>query len=64
VAAEYSDSKQLTNDIIYGIASKRGLGAFIWEPTNWGEMMFDGSGKALSQYTTIYDNIAATYGKR
>jgi arabinogalactan endo-1,4-beta-galactosidase len=64
VAAEYSDSKQLVNDTIYNIPSKRGLGTFIWEPTNWGEMAFNSSGQALSQYMSIYDNIAATYGKR
>lgn len=64
MAAEYSDSKQLVNDTVYNIANKRGLGAFIWEPTNWGEMMFSSSGQLLSQYATIYDNLAATYGKR
>ncbi len=64
LAAEYSDSKQLVNDTIYNIANKRGLGAFIWEPTNWGEMAFSSSGQALSQYMSIYDSIAATYGKR
>jgi arabinogalactan endo-1,4-beta-galactosidase len=64
VAAEYSDSKQLVNDTFYNIANKRGLGAFIWEPTNWGEMAFSSSGQALSQYMSIYDNIAATYGQR
>ena len=64
VAAEYSDSKQLTNDTFYNIPNKRGLGTFLWEPTNWGEMAFNSSGQALSQYMTIYDNIAATYGKR
>jgi arabinogalactan endo-1,4-beta-galactosidase len=64
VAAEYSDSKQLVNDTFYNIANKRGLGTFVWEPTNWGEMAFNSSGQALSQYMTIYDNIAATYGKR
>jgi arabinogalactan endo-1,4-beta-galactosidase len=64
VAAEYSDSKQIVNDTIFNIANKRGLGTFIWEPTNWGEMMFNNSGQLLSQYATLFDNVAATYGKR
>jgi arabinogalactan endo-1,4-beta-galactosidase len=64
LVAEYSDSKQLVNDTIYNIANQRGLGTFIWEPTNWGEMAFNASGQALSQYMAIYDNIAATYGQR
>lgn len=64
MAAEYSDSKQLVNDTIYDIPDQRGLGAFIWEPTGWGEAIFDGSGRAISQYMSVYDNIAATYGQR
>jgi len=62
--AEYSPVKQMVNDLMYNLPSKRGLGTFIWEPTNWGERMFDNSGTALSQYTSVYDNLAATYGKR
>jgi len=64
LAAEYSDSKQLVNDTIFNIPNKRGLGTFIWEPTNWGEMAFDSNGRAISQYMTVYDHVAATYGKR
>jgi arabinogalactan endo-1,4-beta-galactosidase len=64
IAVEYSTSKQLVNETIFNIPNKRGLGAFIWEPTYWSETLFDSSGKALSQYMSIYDTIAATYGQR
>lgn len=64
IAVEYSTSKQMVNDTIFNIPNKRGLGAFVWEPTFWNETMFDSSGKAVSRYMSIYDNIAATYGRR
>jgi arabinogalactan endo-1,4-beta-galactosidase len=64
VAAEYSPAKQQVNDLMFNLPGKRGLGTFIWEPTNWGERMFDASGNALPAYMAIFDNIAATYGKR
>lgn len=64
MVAEYSPDKQMANDLMYNLPNKRGLGAFVWEPTNWGEQMFDATGKALSQYTAIYDGLAATYAKR
>jgi arabinogalactan endo-1,4-beta-galactosidase len=68
VAVEYSPSKQLVNDTIYNLPNKRGLGAFVFEPTLagnvWSEPMFNTGGTALSQYMTIYENIAATYGQR
>jgi arabinogalactan endo-1,4-beta-galactosidase len=44
--------------------NRRGLGTFIWEPTSWSERAFDSNGQAIASYMTIYENIAATYGRR
>ena len=66
IAVEYSPSKQLVNDTIYSIPNKRGLGAFVFEPTLagnvWSDPMFNTSGTAISSQMAIYDGIAATYG--
>ncbi len=64
VVAEYSPDKQMVNDLMYNLPNKRGLGAFLWEPTNWGEQIFDATGRAVPEYMSLYDNIAATYGMR
>lgn len=37
---------------------------FIWEPTSFGERAFDSSERAIAQYMSILDGIAATYGTR
>jgi arabinogalactan endo-1,4-beta-galactosidase len=64
VVAEYSTQKQMTNDLMFNMPNRRGLGTFIWEPTSWSERAFDSNGQAIASYMTIYENIAATYGRR
>jgi arabinogalactan endo-1,4-beta-galactosidase len=64
VVAEYSTQKQMVNDLMFNMPNRRGLGTFIWEPTSWSERAFDNNGQAIASYMTIYENIAATYGRR
>jgi arabinogalactan endo-1,4-beta-galactosidase len=64
VAAEYSTQKQMVADLMFNLPNRRGLGTFIWEPTSFSERAFDSSGQAIASYMTVYENIAATYGRR
>jgi arabinogalactan endo-1,4-beta-galactosidase len=65
----------LANSIAFGIPKKKGLGTFIWEPTEYEETLFDNQNKALTNDPTnlpdpfgtgariqLYDQMAAAYG--
>ena len=60
---EYSDQKQLPNDIMRELPDGRGIGTFIWEPTlsgPWGEPLFDREAKVLTakpEAFSVYDGI-------
>ena len=64
VVAEYSPAKRQVNDLVYSLPDERGLGAFIWEPTWWGERLFDEDGRALPQFMSLFDSLATTSGQR
>jgi arabinogalactan endo-1,4-beta-galactosidase len=65
-------------DIAFGIPGKKGLGAFIWEPTEWEESLFDNQVSAQTKDPTnlpnpfatadagariqLYDQMATAYG--
>ena len=61
IIAEYSWYKENANDIIYELPGGRGLGTFIWEPTEWGESLFNSNGETNSRID-IYPRLAAKYG--
>jgi arabinogalactan endo-1,4-beta-galactosidase len=44
----------------------RGLGTFIWEPTDWMEKIFDyrGNEAYTNSYVNVYDDIADDFGLR
>jgi arabinogalactan endo-1,4-beta-galactosidase len=63
VAAEYSQVKRQTNDMIFNLPDHKGLGTFIWEPTLYGETIFDRRGNALPGLA-VYDQMARDFGKR
>jgi arabinogalactan endo-1,4-beta-galactosidase len=61
------------NDIAFGIAGKKGLGTFIWEPTEYEEALFDNEGKtndptnlpnpfATGARIQLYDAMKTAYG--
>jgi arabinogalactan endo-1,4-beta-galactosidase len=64
--AEYLQEKRAANDIMFELPESRGLGTFIWEPTQWGETLFDRDGNRLvtNEWIGLYDQMAADYGIR
>jgi arabinogalactan endo-1,4-beta-galactosidase len=66
VVAEYSQEKRAVNDMLFGLPGGRGLGSFIWEPTQWGETLFDRNGTQAVANTSmsLYDQMAADYDLR
>jgi arabinogalactan endo-1,4-beta-galactosidase len=68
-AAEHQPKPLLVAQTIAGIAGKRGLGMFDFEPTSYGDMnslLFTFSQNVASAEPAIrdYDTIASTYGMR
>jgi arabinogalactan endo-1,4-beta-galactosidase len=60
-------------DIVFGIAEKKGLGAFVWEPTYFDELLFDDAGKTVDPTylpnpfdggarIQLFDQMAKAYG--
>ena len=71
VAAEYGPMQREINDVLYGLAAKRGLGTFNWEPThegdwNTGHVLFSASGNAYTATAdlSLYDSMKAAYADR
>jgi arabinogalactan endo-1,4-beta-galactosidase len=60
IVAEYSEHKRAVNDIAHGLPDGKGLGTFIWEPTQWGEPLFDRSGHARAELD-LYPQMARDY---
>ena len=63
------------NDIVFNLAGKRGLGAYVWEPSYWQETLFDAQGRTSSPdlpnpfilgapRIALYDQMASDYGLR
>jgi arabinogalactan endo-1,4-beta-galactosidase len=63
------------NDIAFGIPNDKGLGAFVWEPTEWEESLFDNQDAAKTNDPAnlanpfgtgariqLYDQMATAYG--
>ncbi len=49
ILVEYSQCKREVNEIVRALPNKKGRGAFIWEPTQWGEPLFDRDGNTLPE---------------
>jgi arabinogalactan endo-1,4-beta-galactosidase len=68
VIAEYNPRRTEANQVMYGMSGGRGLGTFIWEPTqsgDWGDSMFtwtDNFARANSTDFAEFDTIAKTVG--
>jgi len=64
VVAEYSEEKRATNDLMWSLPDGRGLGTFLWEPTRWGEALFerDGDRRITNDLIKLYDQMSENYG--
>ncbi|MDB4922694.1 MAG: cellulase family glycosylhydrolase [Mucilaginibacter sp.] len=60
MVAEYSQLKQVVNDIAFTAPGNKALGSFIWEPLSTWEGIFDKDGKA-NEYINVYPGIAEKY---
>jgi beta-galactosidase len=56
IVAEYSQRKEEVNQVVFDVRNKQGKGAFIWEPLNTWEKIFDDKGNA-NQLMGVYDDI-------
>jgi arabinogalactan endo-1,4-beta-galactosidase len=63
IIAEYSQDKREANDIVFNLPDDQGLGTFIWEPTRYGEPIFDRDGNTLPNIA-VYDQMRHDYGLR
>jgi arabinogalactan endo-1,4-beta-galactosidase len=83
MVSEYSESSadlsgslnvwRQADDLAFRLPAQRGLGAFVWEPTQWQETLFDDKGNTAaltspfapgSPRIALYDQMAADYGLR
>ena len=64
--AELADEVTASNEIMHGLPGHRGLGTFIWEPTQNGNRqgLFDNTGAVLPARMGLYDKIVRDYGLR
>lgn len=64
VIVEYSEERRAVNDIMFDLPAERGLGTFVWEPTEWRETLFDTDDKRKSTNARIqeFDRMLADYG--
>lgn len=61
VVAEYSWEKRAANDLMFELPDKRGLGTFIWEPTEYHERVFDPNGDVITDMIAPYDQMKIDY---
>ena len=64
VIAEYADNHKAVNDIIYNLPDERGVGTFVWEPTQWMEALFDwgSGGRSTNSKIDLYPELSREYG--
>jgi arabinogalactan endo-1,4-beta-galactosidase len=61
IVAEYTQHKIEVNDIVFNLPNGKIKGAFIWEPLNTWENIFDKQGVAKDSLINIYPAIAKKY---
>jgi arabinogalactan endo-1,4-beta-galactosidase len=66
IVAEVADEVAASNEIMHGLPDGRGLGTFIWEPTQTGnrQQLFDYSGTVIPERMSRYDKVVKDYGVR
>jgi arabinogalactan endo-1,4-beta-galactosidase len=61
IVAEYSEHKKEVNDIAFGLKNQKTVGAFIWEPLNTWEAVFDAEGNSIDSLLNIYPALKQQY---
>jgi arabinogalactan endo-1,4-beta-galactosidase len=71
VAAEYGPMERQINDVVFGLANRRGIGTFDWEPTqqgawNTGHALFTNVGNAYTATAdlALFDLMKTAYASR
>ncbi|MBN2037854.1 MAG: glycosyl hydrolase 53 family protein, partial [Chitinispirillaceae bacterium] len=61
---EYADNHRRVNDIVDSLPNSRGIGTFVWEPTDWRETLFDrqGSMRVTNARIDLYPRMSKDYG--
>jgi arabinogalactan endo-1,4-beta-galactosidase len=64
VIAEVAKETRESNDIMHSLPDHRGLGTFIWEPTQNGngQALFDRQGRVIPAKMAIYDQVVKDFG--
>ena len=62
--AEVAYETTEANEIMHRLPDHRGLGTFIWEPTQRGnqQQLFDTSGAVIPEKMALYDQVVKAYG--
>jgi len=70
-AAEYGPMQREINDVVFGLAGRRGLGTFNWEPTTRGDwntghdlLRRSGSTYTVQADLALYDQMKLDYAAR
>ena len=55
-----------SNEIMHNLPDHRGLGTFVWEPTQRGnqQQLFDNNGAVIPEKMALYDKVVKDYGVR
>lgn len=64
IIAEVAYETTEANDIMHNLPDHRGLGTFIWEPTQNGNQqgLFDRNGAVIPEKMALYDKVVKDYG--
>jgi hypothetical protein len=59
IVAELADEVSSSNEIMHDLPGHRGLGTFIWEPTQRGnqQQLFDNTGAVIPERMALYDKV-------
>jgi arabinogalactan endo-1,4-beta-galactosidase len=66
IVAEVAYETAESNEIMHHLPDHRGLGTFIWEPTQGGnrQQLFDNTGEVIPEKMALYDKVVKDYGVR